>query len=119
MIVAQRDYASVSVHDDVLRYLLAIVERTRSHEDVIVGVSPRGSQALLRASQVYAIIRGRDYVTPDDVKAMAGPVLAHRVVLRSALRYAGQDGAAVMIDAIVKELPVPAESEKLPEMKGS
>lgn len=117
IIEAQMNYTQVSLHDDVLNYLLAIVERTRSHDDVIIGVSPRGSQALLRATQVHAILRGRDYVTPDDVKAMAVPVLAHRLVLRSALRYAGQDGGAGVIEAILREIPVPSE-EKLAGVQG-
>jgi MoxR-like ATPase len=92
--------------------LLTVVERTRTHEDVVIGVSPRGSQALLRAVQVHAVLRGRDYVTPDDVKALAKPVLAHRLVLSSALRYAGQDSAKQLIDSILREVPVPTE-EKL------
>lgn len=117
IIDAQRSYAQVSVHDDVLNYLLAIVERTRTHDDVIIGVSPRGSQALLRATQVHAILRGRDYVTPDDIKAMAVPVLAHRLVLRSALRYAEQDGGTSVIEAILREIPVPSE-EKLAGVQG-
>ena len=54
----------------MLRYLLELVERTRSHADAAVGVSPRGSQALLRAAQAHAILRGRDYVSPDDIKAL-------------------------------------------------
>jgi len=118
IIAAQRSYVKVAIHDDVLNYLLAIVERTRTHDDVVIGISPRGSQALLRACQVHAILRGRDYVTPDDVKAMARPVLAHRLVLRSALRYAGQDAGGSVIDAIVKETPVPAEMQKLAGFKG-
>jgi MoxR-like ATPase len=118
IIDAQRSYVQVGIHDDVLSYLLAIVERTRAHEDVVIGISPRGSQALLRASQAHAILRGRDYVTPDDIKAMARPVLAHRLVLRSALRYAGYDAGGSLIDAIVKETPVPTETQPLAGLKG-
>jgi len=118
IIAAQRSFVKVTVHDDVLNYLLAIVERTRTHDDVVIGISPRGSQALLRASQVHAILRGRDYVTPDDIKAMARPVLAHRLVLRSSLRYAGYDAGGSLIDAIVNDTPVPAEAEKLAGMQG-
>jgi len=118
IIAAQRSFVKVTVHDDVLNYLLAIVERTRTHHDVVIGISPRGSQALLRASQVHAILRGRDYVTPDDIKAMARPVLAHRLVLRSSLRYAGYDAGGSLIDAIVNDTPVPAEAEKLAGMQG-
>ncbi len=78
---AQRLYTSVAVSEDLLMYMLSIVEATRSHPDAALGASPRSSQALLRACQAYAALRGRDYVMPDDVKAMAIPVLAHRVTL--------------------------------------
>jgi len=118
IIEAQRTYTQVSVHDDVLHYLLQIVERTRTRDEVMVGVSPRGSQALLRASQVHAILRGREYVTPDDIKAMAGPVLAHRVILRSMMKRDAKDQGASLIDAILSEIPVPAEDQKLTGTQG-
>lgn len=105
---AQRAYPAVKAEDDVLLYLLELVERTRSREEVAVGVSPRGSQALLRAAQVHAILRGRDFVTPDDIKAMAKPVLAHRLALRGLSR--GQGQAEAVIDSILKGLEVPAEA---------
>ncbi|CAM3261179.1 MoxR family ATPase [Paenibacillus lupini] len=105
---AQRRYAEVRVSDEVLQYLLQLIERTRSREDVNIGVSPRGSQALLRASQVHAILRGRDYVTPDDVKAMAKPVLAHRLSLKGMHRSHKQ--AEVIIEDIIRQTAVPAEA---------
>ncbi|MGO4106073.1 AAA family ATPase [Paenibacillus sp. YAF4_2] len=105
---AQRVYAEVRVSDEVLQYLLQLIERTRSREDVNIGVSPRGSQALLRASQVHAILRGRDYVTPDDVKAMAKPVLAHRLSLKGMHRSHKQ--AEVIIEDIIRQTAVPAEA---------
>ncbi|WP_139999107.1 AAA family ATPase [Paenibacillus paridis] len=105
---AQKAYTSVKVTDDVLQYLLQIVEQTRKREEVSVGVSPRGSQALLRASQVHAILRGRDFVTPDDVKAMAKPVLAHRLAVRGIQRAANQ--AEAIIDDIIRLTAVPAEA---------
>jgi MoxR-like ATPase len=92
----------------VLLYLLQLVERTRVRDDVLIGVSPRGSQALLRASQVHAILRGRSFVTPDDIKAMAKPVLGHRLVLRALGR--GQEHAGKIIDEILQGLEVPAEA---------
>jgi len=104
---AQQSYRSVKISDDVLAYLLALVESTRQHEDVSIGVSPRGSQALLRACQVHAILRGRDFVTPDDVKAMAEPVLAHRLALRGIQR--GSDAAGRVIKEIISKAAVPAE----------
>ena len=68
---AQRLYTSVAVSEDLLIYMLSIVEATRSHPDAALGASPRSSQALLRACQAYAALRGRDYVMPDDVKAIS------------------------------------------------
>ncbi|MBH5317732.1 MoxR family ATPase [Paenibacillus sp. GSMTC-2017] len=107
--VAQQVYSSVRVEDDVLNYLLAIVEATRKREDISIGVSPRGSQALLRAAQVHAILRGRDFVTPDDIKAMAKPVLAHRLSLRGIAR--AHSGADAIIDEIIRQTIVPAEAD--------
>ncbi|MFS0722286.1 AAA family ATPase [Paenibacillus sp. 1P07SE] len=110
LIQAQAAYSSVYAGDDLLRYLLELIERTRSHADVTVGVSPRGSQALLRAAQAHAILQGRDYVSPDDVKAMAVPVLAHRIVPASSVR--SRPGAAEkLIDSLLSEVPVPAEEQ--------
>lgn len=105
---AQQSYAAVKVTDDVLHYLLQIVEQTRKRDEVSVGVSPRGSQALLRASQVHAILRGRDFVTPDDVKAMAKPVLSHRLAIRGMQRAANQ--ADSIIEDIIRMTAVPAEA---------
>lgn len=118
IIEAQLTFVHVSAHDDVLDYLLRIVERTRTHDEVLIGASPRSSQALLRASQVHAILRGRDYVTPDDIKAMAEPVLAHRIVLRSVMRHETENKAARLIQDILNETPVPAEEKKLAGAKG-
>jgi MoxR-like ATPase len=105
---AQRLYSKVAVHDDLLRYIVAIVERTRTHPDVHVGVSPRGSQALLKAAQACAALRGRAYVAPDDIKELAPDVLAHRIVLRSASR-SKQEAAEAVIRQVLDEVPVPAE----------
>lgn len=105
---ARRTYPSVKISEDVLRYLLAIVEATRARDDVAVGVSPRGSQALLRAAQVHAILRGRDYVTPDDVKAMVKPALCHRLAMRGLSRAQGQ--AEKVLDEIIRQTVVPAEA---------
>jgi len=116
---AQQAYAKVAVHDDVLDYLLRIVERTRTLDEVLVGVSPRGSQALLRASQVHAVLKGRDFVTPDDIKAMAKPVLAHRLVLRSTMRFGTEDLEHKLLDAVLNEVPVPAEEQLISGTQGS
>jgi len=116
ILAAQRDYVNVYVSDDILRYIVSIVEKTRKHNDVHLGVSPRGSQALLRASQVYAILRGRDYVIPDDVKAMAKPVLRHRMILRNVMAAKGGQQDEI-IAQILMQVPVPTE-ERLWEREG-
>ncbi|WP_028548406.1 AAA family ATPase [Paenibacillus sp. UNC451MF] len=110
IIAAQQHYSKVAISDEVLFYLLKIVERTRTHSEVATGVSPRGSQALLKASQVHAILRGRDFVTPDDVKRMAKPVLAHRIMVKGSYR-ARYEAAESIIDSILQEVTVPTEPE--------
>lgn len=108
---AQRSYSQTYVSDDVLKYMMDIVEKTRKHPDLILGVSPRGSQALLKCVQVHAILNGRDYVSPDDVKAMVKPVLGHRIILKNTSRIKENYNEQIL-DQIVREIPVPAE-EKL------
>jgi len=80
---AQRSYQSVLVSEPVRRYIVALTEATRVLTDVTLGVSPRGMLWLMRASQALAAVSGRDYVLPDDVKKLAVPVFAHRLVSRS------------------------------------
>ncbi|GGF90275.1 AAA family ATPase [Paenibacillus abyssi] len=108
LVDAQASYTNVFVSDDILTYVLQLVERTRNHEEVAIGVSPRGSQALLRAVQAHAVLRGRDYASPDDVKAMALPVLGHRMIPSSSHR-ARHQAAERIIHTILNEVPVPSE----------
>ena len=108
---AQQQYSGLYVSDDILNYMMDIVEKTRKHPDLILGVSPRGSQALLKCVQVHAILEGREYVSPDDVKTMVKPVLAHRIILKNTSRIKENYNEQIL-DHIVKEIPVPAE-EKL------
>jgi MoxR-like ATPase len=83
-LAALQEIAShVTVDDAVTDYMLAIVQRTRTHESLAMGVSPRGAQALFRATQALAAVEGRDYATPDDVKRLVLPVFAHRVAVNS------------------------------------
>ncbi len=109
---AQKHYSQVVVHDDVLEYLMRIVEATRTHPDVALGVSPRGSQSLLKAVQVRAILRGRDFVLPDDVKAMVNPVMAHRMLLQQTIR-SKEISAETVLDRIVQDIRVPAEESRV------
>ena len=99
----------VLVEDAVVDYILAIVEQTRHHESLALGVSPRGSQALYRAAQALALLEGRDYATPDDVKRLAVPVFAHRVVIntRNTLVERRLDAGERIIEQILTQVEVP------------
>lgn len=105
---AQQFVAGISVSRDLLEYIVRLTEATRRHPDVRLGASPRGSSALLRASQGFALLQGRDYVTPDDIKRVAEPVLAHRLLVRRGLRPDDQEGDAV-VRQVLSEVEVPAE----------
>ena len=94
LIALQEAVARVSVDDALVDYMLAVVERTRTHESLAMGVSPRGAQALYRATQALAAVEGRDYATPDDVKRLALPVFAHRVVVNSRVSLAPRSAEA-------------------------
>src|SRR6202030_957847 len=83
LMALQEGVAQVGVDEVLVDYMLTIVERTRTHESLAMGVSPRGAQAIYRATQALAAVEGRDYATPDDVKRLALPVFAHRVVVNS------------------------------------
>ena len=105
---AQDTVDTVSVDSKVRDYLLAIVGETRSDSRVRLGASPRAALALQLYCQAYAVIDGRGYVMPDDVKALAGPVLAHRMIVESAARLRGVTAAAVIAD-ILESVDVPIE----------
>jgi len=94
---------------DVEAYLLAIVRATRANPAVTIGASPRAALALYRAAEAHAAIQGRDYVEPDDVKLLAAPALAHRLLLTTRARLAGQTGDSVMAE-ILKATPTPVEA---------
>jgi MoxR-like ATPase len=108
-LIALRDSVrQVRVADEVEAYLVAIVRATRSHPDVQLGASPRATVALYRAAQAAAVLAGRGFVLPDDVKAMAGPVLAHRLIVDfdRSLRGASPEVALAEILATVPVSPV-------------
>lgn len=99
----------VVVEDSVAIYMLQIVEKTRNHPDVELGLSPRGSQSLYVASQAWAVISGRTYVTPSDVKEMAEPVIAHRLILKSRsfnLSKLAEERRKV-VQSIIESVPLP------------
>jgi len=103
---AQEGIQSVFLAEDVFRYMVEIVQKTREHKDVYLGASPRGSLALYRASQARAATQGRDYVLPDDIKAMVVPTLSHRIILGpgSRLRNLTSD---LVIQETLSEVVVP------------
>ncbi len=103
----QKTAAAVHVDESLTEYILAVVEGTRQATEIDVGISPRGSLALYRGAQTHAMIEGRDYIVPDDVKQMCRPVFLHRLVCRAS-RDRGNDGlASRVISEILETVPVP------------
>ncbi|MES0339041.1 MAG: MoxR family ATPase [Anaerolineales bacterium] len=103
---AQEAVKRVKVTAEIKRYIVGLVEKTRAHGEIYLGASPRGSLALFRTSQARAAILGRDYVLPDDVKALAVPALAHRLIVGSAARIREVDAVDV-IEEVLEKVPVP------------
>jgi len=90
----------------IKRYIVDIITQTRRHPDIYLGASPRGSLALYRTGQARAAMLGRDYVLPDDIKALATPTLAHRLIVSPSARLRDVTGETVMRE-ILSSLPVP------------
>lgn len=97
---------AIRIEPKIREYILTLVERTRAHEAIRLGVSPRGALALQLSAQAWAGIAGRDHVLPDDVKAMAPPVLGHRLILDASAELRGLTSGAALED-ILSETPVP------------
>jgi MoxR-like ATPase len=106
LIAAQEAVKEVYVDDLVKEYIVNIVSRTRENDDVYLGASPRGSLALYRASQGRALLEGRNYVIPDDVKALAEITLAHRIIMSPSARMKGLTSDIIVQD-ILRSVPVP------------
>jgi MoxR-like ATPase len=104
---AQEVVKEVFVHHQVQRYIVALVHATRKHVNASLGASPRASLDLFRSSQALALIRGRDYVIPDDVKELAPVVMGHRVIVTTAARMNGVDGHKIVED-VLAHTEVPA-----------
>ncbi len=103
---AQEAVKRIHVEHSVREYVVALVEATRRHPDVYLGASPRGSLALFKTAQARAAVLGRDYVIPDDVKALAPATLAHRLILNPAARVKQTD-AHYVVQELLHSLPVP------------
>ncbi len=106
--LSQTSVQDVMVEKAILDYIVRLAQATRRHENVQLGASPRATMALHKSSQAWAAINGREYVTPDDVKTMASPVLSHRMVLTSQARLRGRAPEQI-IDEIISSVTVPIE----------
>ncbi|MDQ3692766.1 MAG: MoxR family ATPase [Chloroflexota bacterium] len=106
LVKAQAAVKDVHVAMPIKEYIYALVEATRSHHDVYLGASPRGSLALYNASRAWAAIQGRDYVTPDDIKVLADPTLAHRIIVNPSARMKNVDNRVIIGDLLAR-VPVP------------
>lgn len=99
---------NVYVSTDILKYIVDLTEKTRKHNFVSIGVSQRGSMALLRASQAYAAVKGKEFVTPEDVKKLAFYVFGHRIILKDEYKMRDIKTDSI-INEIINEVPVPTE----------
>ena len=102
----RKSLQKIYIREEIMGYLVDIVRMTRSHETILVGAGPRATQALLLASRAFAVIEGRDYVSPDDVKTLAVPVLEHRLILRPEYEIEGHSVVEI-IGNILQEVAVP------------
>ncbi|MFD4820037.1 AAA family ATPase [Peribacillus butanolivorans] len=108
LIALQEEAKAVIVDDTIKRYIVNLANQSRTHERVYLGVSPRGSIALMKAAQAYALLQGRDYVLPDDVQYLVPFVFAHRLILKPEANYEGVD-AGMVIHEIVATIQVPVK----------
>lgn len=106
LLAMQRSVEQVSVHDDVLQYVVSLAGATRSHPQVAVGASPRAELDLVQLARARALVSGRDYVIPEDVKALAVPAMAHRISLRPEMWVRSVHGSDV-VEQLLRRLPVP------------
>ncbi len=110
----QTGVRDIYVDPAVSEYIVRLVRATRNHPDVYLGASPRGSIALYRAGQAYAALNGRDFVIPDDVKALAVPALAHRLIVKTAATVRDVD-AVLVVRELLDSVPVEGRAAQQPE----
>lgn len=106
IIAMQKEVSEVKIHEDLVQYLLDIVEKTRNHDSIALGVSPRGTLAAVRASLAMAYMKGRDYVIPEDIVSILVPVLAHRIMLSSSAKIKKQSAEGIIM-SIKNETKIP------------
>jgi MoxR-like ATPase len=116
LLETQDSVRSVYVDPSVADYIVRLTAATRNHADVQLGASPRGSLALYRAGQAYAALRGRDYVIPDDVKALADPALAHRLIIKTSALLRDVDGRSVVRE-LLEAVPVETAGAERPRVR--
>lgn len=109
LIQAQKAIRSVYLNDDVKAYIINLVTATRRHPDIYLGASPRGGLAIYRMAQANAALLGRDYVIPDDIKMLAEPALAHRIILGPTARIKDISSASI-VQYILNTTPVPGST---------
>ncbi|TFH14363.1 MAG: MoxR family ATPase, partial [Acidimicrobiales bacterium] len=114
LLAMQEVVERVAVDESVGRYCVALATATRSHAHVLMGSSPRGTLGLLLASRSWAVIDGRDYVTPEDVKAVAVPVLAHRITVKPELWMSQVSGRSV-VGEVLSSVAAPGALESPPD----
>ena len=109
LLYLQEQVNRVSVDESLVDYMLAIVEKTRAHESLALGVSPRGAQALYRATQALALVEGREYVIPDDIKRLVIPIFAHRIAInpRTSLAQRSTELSERILQEILTLVEVP------------
>ncbi len=110
LVLIQKEVRNVYIEKNVQQYIVNLVRETRNHESIFLGVSPRGSIALMKAAKAFAYIKGRDFVLPDDVKYLAPFVLTHRIILTSEAKYDGKT-AKQIVEQVVKQTFVPIRKE--------
>jgi MoxR-like ATPase len=104
----QEQVAAIHMNESLVDYLMSIVHTTRTHDDVALGVSTRGALTYFKACQALAMVNGRDFVIPDDVKRLAAPVLSHRILMKERRSLRGDSSPeARFIERVVNEVPVP------------
>lgn len=105
----QQAVKEIAVSDDVKGYIVDIIHATRDHTNARLGVSPRGAIALMRGAQANAALDGRDFVTPDDVKAVAADILSHRIIAKGGAAMRGENASAQIVEDVLASVAVPTE----------
>lgn len=109
IMAAIEEIKNVTVSDKVKEYIYSLVNETRNHAQIKLGLSPRGTLALMRAACAFAAIEGRNYVIPDDVKAVALPVMAHRIITKTQSSHRAQEAAKSIIELVLDTVSMPIE----------